>query len=1711
METFYKPYVSDESDLESDSDSDSYISEESLLDVPGKNPPISGGGPSKPFESNTLTTNTGTKFEEQAVTNSNLFMINSRDRDTNTYPQPTFFTLRLPRVFKNIKKINISQLNLLNSFFNFTASAGNTFMYVQEQGRQPVKVQIRDGTYSSGDLVTELTSALNSTPLFADITLGDFISGFQSTGNFTPLFNTPGTVVYNSLTQTYQANQTMNDIISRYFRITEVVGTVTYSYNQALVAYYYPVMKEMIITGVPFDTSSVFATQTEAYTYLVFYFTGLDDANVLAIASNLENQALFNTYRFQNTFNLSLVNEYVCSYNAKQGRLVINVPSLNASISSDLNTQYNSLLTSLVLSNSQFTDVNDFNNQYASITNQNTSLISFYNFIQSRFSSNFGINFGTYAAEFYANSNNEIILYNTLNRYGWFPSLTPGVSASTIMSNSPSPQVSTFLSNIILPYSVVNQQSFISSYEIQGNINFSSAGENTLGYFDIPFTVKPTTYERITFNSQYRQNISLMTIPRYINNRSTTNDVIYNMGYLSSQTPLLYDYRDYGSTFYNRVDISGNILFNLYEVNQNMFNTVFYMRTENKWITYLKSQILSGQRIQLENPNYGRSPPVSDVTITSFRPFIFFQVNAAAYLSEPKAHFNISFYVETQDGTPFSVPLVIVWYKDRAAFMSDVQLDLNGDIGIENPQNYFKRQVFSGTNSAQMVVDVNNYQETYFHVHIEQGSAVPSSLPLRVFSLLTDTYGTYTIATRTDYFNMPFILGSLEEQDTPANAKYQDPNKSIYNPSTIQLGYDISGVSNNLLDYTINAGNRNYYDPTTISDYISFSKTGLEYQFVLSNSGAPQPAPDITTWSLFFGSNSSNRILDTYNTNNNVYLSTLQVPKPLQTGLKNEFTLVNWFAPGNSNNPEVYYSPPNTNLYEYIGPSSIFLPCVNVPSLITDVSTPTTFQDISGFSGLSFFLPPNQVVRLDTLVLKFIYTQPSIDTTERTYTRSYSPLALTGLQNTNAVYRNQTTHTNVSTFVSSTTVLTNYDDWDDFYLLNRQNIKIGLFETAKIEGLHTSSINLSNALMSLTLSQITQVNNYQYGLGTFRTREPDWGTYYKYSFSDRQQNLWDVATIPYNSSISSFRQTRVDADFAPSYIAGASTYTNYFLTNPNIINYTYLPRSYGIAPSVANALQNPFTISSILSDIPHSYTFVPFSFDATTSTYQVGCFHGLSFTFQPGLPSTNLTGASPYYGPMGPFGWELNQDNLLTRIQREASTLGAYYWNAKLNYNAIDLQYDPATDLSAFGGYTGISGEVQDTFLFLYENPKSTDDDIRDVSTIDAWVWGQEKNTNYLKFDNNSGYNNLSYINNFTVRNTKSYAAHIRGYDPIPEFTTGLRFIGKNYTDFGSLTLTELTQEISSLAGYVPITDAQGSYFNAELLNKSTLLYNITIANNTDKLLSNGVSQYSHTYADALINFDRTFSTTQTFGKTNTFPGLTYTFTGFNEAINQYISLFSTTTATLVTYNNILSTATGELGSYVVTRYGNILPSSIVTRNRTTDPLPFSLLFSSYTLPPYQSLYDAWGLGYNIGFNKADTPIRTTATSDTFIRIVQSYIYLRLNPELNINSMAVSGKENLADCRESAGQERKAFAKIILNDFGSFSSTAVQRPKEFNPVLGKYEVITCQLVDKYGEQLSSLDCEYDFVLQIDELSNGPKDSSSLLGPTSDLDVYKTRM
>ena len=1782
MERFYKPYLSDtesESSVESDDES-GYTSEESLLDVPGRSAPISAGGPAPPItksETHDLGVK-ATQFVTEESKNTTLFMINSRDRDTRLYTQPTYFTLRLPRLFRNVKQVTITEISLLNSFFNFSKSKGNTWMDVYENGRtrndpitgstinNVVRISIRDGTYNTDELVAELNNALNNTPLFADISLNDFIDQFQSSGDYTLLFNTPGPSVYNSLTQKYDRNQTINNIVARYFLVTQTFGSISYTYDECLVAYYYPVIKESIIATNGIPEFAVPEMDISWYDYIVFSFQGLDDPLITQIIKLPGNQAYFDTFRFDRTLNNFLVNKYVCTYNPLQGRLVINAPSLNDSIVNDLNSAYNQFLSEQIIASGIATTVAAFSNQYTAAVNSNASLIEFYNFIQSRFATHFGVNFGQYTDVFYSDSNNELTLYNTSNRYGWQLGLTQAISQSSITSNATVSQVPHLWSNILLNTTKVSEDTFVSTIHvpefIDGELTFSNSSESQYGYFDVQFDVIPTTYKRIEFKTRCRQNISMMTIPRYASNRNSTTEEVYNFS--MTGTPLLYYSTVSGSetNFYLLTDVSGSPLLNMYTVEQSMFESAPFMRNDERWLQYLKTQIISGTRLQPSNPNYNQSPPAADIALTSYRPFVFFQVNADKYLVEPNARFYISFYIEknisptdpnysTQQYLP--VPLVITWYKDRAGFMADVADDVSNNIANENPRHFFQRKVYGTFDSnlgrtdisgARMDVQVNNEQITYFHVQLASTSNLPSVIPLRVFAVLTHDYGVSTVsATQLDRLDMPYdistingYLSSMSISDSnasdpynPASDKYKDPTKSIYNSSILQLCYDTSNVSNNLLDYIIQAGNSNFYDPNNMDDYRNNISTGNRYLFNLSSFGANSPPPNISSsWSLYFSTSSQNLVRDTYNTTSNIYISAPQTLAPRASD--NLFTITNWFDPYNSNLQEEYLTPnppaaaPQYESVMQFNGNSVFLTCQNTPAIATD-SIGSSNIDTSGLNGIGFFLPPSEIVRMDSFLIKMAYIQPSSDNSLSSFTRFNTPLIYSNT-NTNNNYKNQTTY--IKTTRSDNT------DWDDWYLYNRRNLKLGIFKTCDVFGISTAHISLSSAFCTMTLEKVTQVANYKYQTGTLRTREPDWGTYYSYAFESTSNMLWDVKNPAWSGGQDYWRSTIVSADTLTNrytYVGNttingstitSTIVTNYFKTIESITNYSYLPRYFGISPSVQYGITTSNT-----DDIQNSYVAIPFYYDSNENDWKVGSFYGVSFSRKPAIPAYPILGAAPYYGPSGIYGYTTSSSTytLYSNSYSTSSVYQPYFWNAKISFNQLDMRYDPANDLSLFGGLSTVSSEYQDTMLFMYSNGTIPKKDIRDLSTIIVegpltnvvWKWGQESNKNYIATDDQSGYNFLSYISNKPVRPVDSndsvirYAVHVRGYDPIPKFTSGVRFIGKNYTDFGQVSLWEIANEISTLGKYIPISEiSSASYLYPSTDNIGQYQSTLSTNNSYRYNPANG-TYFSHAYADSLMYFNSSFSTTVTFGKKVGFNGFTSTFSGYGAAIQTYVNLYGTIREFLTSYTNVLNATTSNLNNYVQQRYGNILPSSILNRNRLTDPLPFQFLFSTSLVQPYKSMYDEWGLGYNLGFNKQDTyPPRTTITSDTFIRIVQDYIYLRLNPELNMNVMSVSGKEDRSMCQDSSGQDTKYFAKILLNNFGGICRSAVVLPKEFNPVLGKYETISCQLVDKNGQQLNNIDCEYNFVLNITELTNKTKDSSSLQATNADLNIITMR-
>ena len=987
--TFYAPYLSDnESESSSvSSDSEDEFTPEAPRMEYGRGPtqmtyvPFANAKEQAPLTGTTKNPTTDSR-------NTNIIVINSRDRDTSVYPNPTYFTIRLPRVYRNVSMINLTEIALLNSFFNFRADKGNLTLPLKETGRPLFNVNIRQGSYTASELVGELNSALNQTPLFANISFGAFKNQFKNTGDFTILFNEPNGQIFNYQTQQYDTATTKDDIVSRYFVSTTAFGILNFTDLQCLIAYYYPCIKEMVLRNIPFDLHEAEYQTLPAYSiypnpndYILFGFTGLDDPYIRILVQDAANIALFDSFHQQNTFLVYPVNQYVCSYDSRIGRFRITAPNINTSISSDISRQYNTYLNLLAYQYG-YNGIGDLTTSLNSNTNLKGVRLDFYNFIHKQFSDFFGINFGTYGADFFVDLNNQIQLYNTRDKLGWITDSNnlPDFFVSTFPVRLP--DVPVYWPNLKPAFSTftdgLSTIQFVSTINL-GTLEFSSASEYQKGFVDISFNIFPTTYTRVTFNSPFRQTLDMMTIPRFENERFSTNQERYTFGSSLQETPFLFS------------TLNGPILsepytnpdYTMFDISHVLFKDPDYMRFQGtQWLNFVRQSL----PVELPIP-----PALTTISLTSFRPHIFFRIIPATIHVIPDAAYNIDIYVETQSGNNFPVPITLSYYKDRSAFMADVQQDLSGNY-IENNAFYFYSEEFSNTNIARITVRVINGQYGYLMVNLgPNATALPGNLPLRVFAVNSADFSlsSITSANLLDYRLMPWLsTGSstqLYDEVDPTSDIFKDPLTYIFSTASdfFTLGYDSNNISNNLLDYMIHGTDNTYYDPNNIEDYVDNEQTGLRYVLRVTDGGQPTPAPETTNWELYFPLNTNNTIEDTYTTE---YLST---GATILTGdYKNEHTLMNWFTPTNGAK-EYFLNPYPNNDDNYkidnqsIGPFStttsfpVFQTCININTpLQTDMSTFATYEN-NGTVGMQFFLPPGEIVKLREMTLKFAYTSPS--------------------------------------------------------------------------------------------------------------------------------------------------------------------------------------------------------------------------------------------------------------------------------------------------------------------------------------------------------------------------------------------------------------------------------------------------------------------------------------------------------------------------------------------------------------------------------------------------------------------------------------------------------------------------------------------------------------------------------------------------------------
>lgn len=126
----------------------------------------------EPAATDTGMSNTAIQFEEKRRTH--VIMVNSLDRDQNVYPLPTQMRVKLPRLYKNIERIDIVQLKFFCGLYAISAARKNNTIAVNNTN---TIARIPDGTYTLSQLMVALQAALNATGVTTFIVSFNPISG----------------------------------------------------------------------------------------------------------------------------------------------------------------------------------------------------------------------------------------------------------------------------------------------------------------------------------------------------------------------------------------------------------------------------------------------------------------------------------------------------------------------------------------------------------------------------------------------------------------------------------------------------------------------------------------------------------------------------------------------------------------------------------------------------------------------------------------------------------------------------------------------------------------------------------------------------------------------------------------------------------------------------------------------------------------------------------------------------------------------------------------------------------------------------------------------------------------------------------------------------------------------------------------------------------------------------------------------------------------------------------------------------------------------------------------------------------------------------------------------------------------------------------------------------------------------------------------------
>jgi hypothetical protein len=174
----------------------------------------------------------------------------------------------------------------------------------------------------------------------------------------------------------------------------------------------------------------------------------------------------------------------------------------------------------------------------------------------------------------------------------------------------------------------------------------------------------------------------------------------------------------------------------------------------------------------------------------------------------------------------------------------------------------------------------------------------------------------------------------------------------------------------------------------------------------------------------------------------------------------------------------------------------------------------------------------------------------------------------------------------------------------------------------------------------------------------------------------------------------------------------------------------------------------------------------------------------------------------------------------------------------------------------------------------------------------------------------------------------------------------------------------------------------------------------------------------------------------------------------------------------------------------------NIIPAYVATRERVYDPLEFSLPFSTIAQASNRTI-EEYSIGYNLGFIQADTGFNTVQRAGSFFKILDDYIYMKMNEEYNMNRLDISRQEDLSVSHDTQAESQLYICKLLLNNFGTYATTVVQNPVIFNPPIGKLDKLSFSWYDKTGVIINNDECEWSGSIQVVESMDLATNDSSI--------------